>query len=182
MSNSKFDIRVLTEISFMAALAFVISIIPNTVYGWIIIEIATIPILILSLRRGWGAGLIGGLLWGLLAIVTGHAYILTPTQALLEYILAPTVLGIAGFFNLKSQVPKTMMIVWAVFLSILAKFFLHFIAGVIFWGQYAWKGWGAVAYSFAVNGISGLLTAIAALIILLIFAKSFPKIFVAKVN
>ena len=39
MSNSKFNVRLLTEIAFMAALAFIISLIPNTVYGWIIVEI-----------------------------------------------------------------------------------------------------------------------------------------------
>jgi len=59
MSNSKFNVRLLTEIAFMAALAFIISLIPNTVYGWIIVEIACIPILILSFRRGLTAGLVG---------------------------------------------------------------------------------------------------------------------------
>lgn len=102
MSNSKFNVRLLTEIAFMAALAFIISLIPNTVYGWIIIEIATIPILLLSLRRGLTAGLVGGLIWGMLAIITGHAYILTLSQAFLEYILAPMSLGLAGLFRQKT--------------------------------------------------------------------------------
>ena len=77
MSNSKFNVRLLTEIAFMAALAFIISLIPNTVYGWIIVEIACIPILLLSLRRGLTAGLVGGLIWGILSMITGHAYILS---------------------------------------------------------------------------------------------------------
>ncbi len=81
MSNSKFNVRLLTEIAFMAALAFIISLIPNTVYGWIIVEIACIPILILSFRRGLTAGLVGGLIWGILSMITGHAYILTLSQA-----------------------------------------------------------------------------------------------------
>ena len=38
----------------------------------------------------------GGLVFGLLLIVLGQATILTPVQALLEYIVAPISLGLAG--------------------------------------------------------------------------------------
>ncbi len=182
MSNSNFNIRLLTEIAFMAALAFVISLIPNTVYGWIIVEIACIPILLLSLRRGVFAGAIGGLVWGILSIITGHAYILVLSQGFLEYIIAPVLLGLAGFFRQKTLNLKFIPIILGIFIAVLAKYFIHFIAGVIFWSQYAWKGWGAVAYSLAVNGISGLLTALAAIIILSIFVKKFPKSFIPKSN
>ncbi|WP_162930907.1 energy-coupled thiamine transporter ThiT [Lactococcus allomyrinae] len=182
MSNSKFNIRLLTEIAFMAALAFIISLIPNTVYGWIIIELACIPILLLSLRRGFVAGVIGGLIWGILAIITGHAYILTLSQASLEYILAPLSLGLAGLFRQKTLQLKFSPVLLGIFIAVLVKYFFHFIAGIIFWSQYAWKGWGAVAYSLAVNGISGILTAIAAMVILSIFIKKFPQIFVPKTN
>lgn len=177
MSNSKFNVRLLTEIAFMAATAFIISLIPNTVYGWIIVEIACIPILLLSLRRGVVAGLVGGLVWGILSIITGHAYILTLSQAFLEYIIAPVSLGLAGLFRQKTTTLKLMPVLWGIFVAVLAKYFFHFIAGIIFWSQYAWKGWGAVAYSLAVNGISGILTAVAALVVLAIFVKKFPKIF-----
>ncbi|RZI49712.1 energy-coupled thiamine transporter ThiT [Lactococcus kimchii] len=180
MSNSKFNIRLLTEIAFMAALAFVISLIPNTVYGWIIIEIACIPILLLSLRRGLAAGAFGGLIWGILALITGHAYILTLTQAGLEYLIAPVCLGLAGLFAQKTTKLKLFPVLSGIFIAVLVKYFFHFLAGIIFWSQYAWKGWGAVAYSLAVNGISGILTAVAAGIILSIFVKKFPKIFQTK--
>lgn len=180
MSNSKFDVRLLTEIALMAALAFIISLIPNTVYGWIIIEIACIPILILSLRRGLYAGFVGGLVWGILTIITGHAYILAPSQAFIEYILAPVSLGLAGFFRQRKLELRYFPVVIGVLIAVLVKYTLHFIAGIIFWSQYAWKGWGAVAYSLAVNGISGVLTAVAAIVILAIFVKKFPKVFVPK--
>ena len=176
MSNSKFNVRLLTEIAFMAALAFIISLIPNTVYGWIIIEIACIPILILSLRRGFLAGVIGGLVWGILAMITGHAYILTLSQAGLEYLVAPLSLGLVGLFRPKAQSLQLFPLLSGVFIAVLAKYFFHFLAGIIFWSQYAWKGWGAVAYSLAVNGISGVLTAVAACIILTLFVKKFPQL------
>ncbi|MFC4653346.1 energy-coupled thiamine transporter ThiT [Lactococcus nasutitermitis] len=180
MSNSTLNIRVLIEIAFMAALAFIISLIPNTVYGWIIVEIACIPILLLSFRRGISAGLTGGLIWGILSIITGHAYILTLSQAFLEYIIAPVLLGLAGIFHQKSQPLKSAPVFCGIFIAVLAKYFIHFIAGIIFWSKYAWKGWGAIAYSLAVNGLSGIFTAVAALIILLIFVKKFPKVFFPK--
>ena len=178
MSNSKFNVRLLTEIAFMAALAFIISLIPNTVYGWIIVEIACIPILILSFRRGLPAGLVGGLIWGILSMITGHAYILTLSQAFLEYLIAPVSLGIAGLFRQKTAPLKLVPVLLGTFVAVLLKYFFHFIAGIIFWSQYAWKGWGAVAYSLAVNGISAILTAIAAFVILIIFVKKFPKLFI----
>lgn len=178
MSNS--NIRLLTEIAFMAALAFIISLIPNTIYSWIVIEIACIPILLLSLRRGFIAGLSAGLLWGILNIITGHAYILTLSQGFLEYIIAPVLLGLAGLFHQKSRHLKVLPVISGVLLAILAKYFIHFIAGIIFWSKYAWKGWGAIAYSLVVNGTSAILTALAASIILIILVLTAPQLFLPK--
>ena len=118
MSNSKFNVRLLTEIAFMAALAFIISLIPNTVYGWIIVEIACIPILILSFRRGLTAGLVGGLIWGILSMITGHAYILTLSQAFLEYLIAPVSLGIAGLFRQKTAPLKLAPVLLGTFVAL----------------------------------------------------------------
>lgn len=182
MSQSKISIRLLTEIAFMAALAYIISLFPNNVYGWIIIELATIPLLLLALRRGFIAGILGGLVFGLLAIVTGTATILSLPQAGLEYIIAPVSLGLAGLFHQNTSTPKFFPVVSGVFVAILVKYFFHFLAGVIFWGQYAWQGWGAVPYSLAVNGISGLLTALVASLILGIFVFKFPKAFLATAS
>jgi thiamine transporter len=104
---------------------------------------------------------------------------LTPVQALLEYIVAPISLGLAGVLRKKDS-SQTRTIFAVAFLGVLIKYFWHFVAGVIFWGQYAWKGWGAIPYSFVVNGISGLATAALAALVLVLLSKSAPQIFQAK--
>lgn len=174
MSNSKFNVNLITDIALMGALAFTISLIPYTFF-FIAIEFYCIPILILALRRGLIAGIIGGLLWGILSIITGTAEILTLSQVLLEYILAPMSIGLAGIFCKKTKVLTPAKVLSGAFVGILVKFFLHFIAGVIFWSQYAWRGWGAVSYSLAINGISGILTASISFIILMIIIKKFSS-------
>ncbi len=118
--------RLLTEIAFMAALAFIISLIPNTVYGWIIVEIACIPILILSFRRGLTAGLVGGLIWGILSMITGHAYILTLSQAFLEYLIAPVFTWNCWTFPPKNSPSKTCTSSLGTFVAVLLKYFLPF--------------------------------------------------------
>ncbi|EKF52064.1 energy-coupled thiamine transporter ThiT [Lactococcus garvieae] len=177
MSNSK--VLELTETAIAAALALVLSFISINYAQVFYLELAVIPLLVLALRRGVLWGMSGGLVFGLLLIVLGQATVLTPVQTILEYIVAPVSLGLAGLLRQKdSSHSKTILA--AVFLGVLIKYFWHFIAGVIFWGQYAWEGWGAIPYSLVANGVSGLVTAILAALVLLIIAKSAPQIFQGK--
>lgn len=177
MSNSK--VLELTETAIAAALALVLSFISINYAQVFYLELAVIPLLVLALRRGVFWGMTSGLLFGLLLIVLGQATILTPIQALLEYIVAPISLGLAGVLRKKDS-SQTRTIFAVAFLGVLIKYFWHFVAGVIFWGQYAWKGWGAIPYSFVVNGISGLATAALAALVLVLLSKSAPQIFQAK--
>lgn len=177
---SKFNVRFLSEIAFMATLSFIISLIPTIRIAWIGIEIACIPILLLSLRKGVGPGALAALIWGFLEIVTGQAYFLSLSQSLLEYIIAPITLGIAGLFHQKSNNLKLFPIISGTLFAILAKYFIHFIAGIIFWSKYAWEGWGAVTYSLVINGLSALLTLFVIIAIFTIFFRKFPSIFHPK--
>lgn len=112
----------------------------------------------------------------------GDAYILTPVQAFIEYFIAFAFIGFAGLFyrpiqkalltsnensleqsNLGNRKDKhsskqnqgkkvLAYIILATFIGSFARYFCHFIAGIIFWGQYAPKGQSAVLYSLIVNG------------------------------
>lgn len=176
MSNS--NTRLITEIAFAAALGLLLNMIPHTFMAWITIELGVVPILLLAIRRGAAAGFVAGFVWGLLTIILGQASILAWNQALLEYIAAPIILGLAGFVKVRRPLPLAGMIM----LAVVVKYLCHFWAGIIFWSQYAWKGWGAVAYSAIVNGVSGLLTAGFAVIIILIIVSKVPKILEIKYN
>ena len=69
------------------------------------------------------------------------------------------------------------MIIWASFLATFARFFWHFVAGFIYWGEYAPEGWSPVFFSLVMNGASALLTALATAFILVIIYKRYPKLF-----
>lgn len=165
MSNSKTFL--LAEIALFTALALILSLISINYAQTFYLELAVIPLVFLSIRRGFFAGLTAGLIYGILLIVLGQATILTPVQAILEYIIAPMSLSIAGFSRNKT--------VLAAFSAIFLKYFWHFIAGIIFWGKYAWTGWSAWTYSLVTNGISALVTSIVCAILLVILFKNLPK-------
>jgi thiamine transporter len=174
MTNSK--IQALAETAVFVAVALILSIVSINYAQTFYIELTVIPLLLLAIRRGLAWGLIAGLLYGLLAIVLGEVTPLSAAQAFLEYIVAPVSLGLSGIFNTKSALKFT-KVLYAILLGISVKYFFHFIAGIVFWSQYAWKGWSAWIYSLVTNGISAALTALAALIILGLIYKAAPHIF-----
>src|SRR5699024_9531173 len=78
-----------------------------------------------------------------LQIATGNPYILNFWQGLIEYALAFTVIGLAGIFAnslhqaIKEENTKTILtsIIGGVLLGGSARFLMHFIAGIIFFGD-----------------------------------------------
>lgn len=174
-----FNIRMLAEIAIVAALAMALSYVPLQI-GWFEISLGTTLIVLIALRHGTLVGLTTGLIWGLLHFALGKVYFLSISQVLIEYVLAFTFAGFAGLAH-KSFVKtnQTRFIVLAVVIGAFAKYFWHFVAGVVFWSDYAWKGWGAVSYSLIINGVSGLLTGIVASIILITIKAAYPKLFKA---
>ena len=58
-----------------------------------------VPIFIMCFRWGVKGGALSGFLWGILQLALGNAYILTPLQAFIEYIIAVTFIGFGGIFS-----------------------------------------------------------------------------------
>lgn len=79
----------LIEAAIFAALAVILDLLPSIqLSSAISISIAMVPVLILSFRSGAKIGFISGFLWGLLQIVLGDAYILTPVQGFIDFPLS----------------------------------------------------------------------------------------------
>ncbi|KRN88968.1 hypothetical protein IV53_GL000939 [Ligilactobacillus ceti DSM 22408] len=162
----------------MAAIAAILSAVVPSV-EWFDISLGIIPIVIYSLRRGLKAGLFAGLLWGIIPILMGRAYILTLFQGFLEYPLANMVTGLAGVMAVKCKMAidsgKTgsifLTVMGAVFIGTFAKYLVHFYAGVVFWGSYAQWGLGPILYSLVVNGGSFVVNFIISTIIIFAIAK-----------
>ena len=94
------NLQAMIESAILAAFAMVIDILPLSIKlptGGSI-SFAMIPIFIIAYRWGFKSAFLGGLVWGLLQIVVGDAYILTPVQAFIEYFIAFAFIGFAGLF------------------------------------------------------------------------------------
>ena len=68
-------------------------------------------------------------------------------------------------------------IIIATFVGSFARYFCHFIAGIIFWGQYAPKGQSAVLYSLIVNGSTMIGSFILCTVLLILLFTTSPRLF-----
>ena len=160
------NLQAMIESAILATFAMIIDILPLSLKlptGGSI-SFAMIPIFIIAYRWGFKSAFLGGLVWGLLQIVVGDAYILTPVQAFIEYFIAFAFIGFAGLFyrpiqkalltsnensleqsNLGNRKDKhsskqnqgkkvLAYIILATFIGSFARYFCHFIAGIIFSG------------------------------------------------
>ncbi len=121
---------------------------------------------------GLGAGLLTGVAYGILQLLI-DPYVLFPMQLVVDYLLAFGALGLSGLFcNAKYGLLKGYIA------AILGRYVFAVISGWIFFGSYAWEGWGALPYSLVYNAIYIFAEAIVTIIILLIPAvnKSLARI------
>lgn len=181
----KLGLLALIEASIFGALAFIFDLIPSIrLSPSISISFAMVPIFILAFRWGIKVSMTAGFLWGLLQIVLGDAYILTPVQAFIEYFLAFAFTGFAGLFYPVIQrsfreSKKTKGLIWvvvAIFVGSTARYFWHFVAGFIFWGEYAPEDMNVVLFSFIANGITMLGAFVLCAILFILLLGTAPRL------
>jgi len=142
-------VRILTETIIMVALAgalYLIKIFTLPQGGSITLG-SMVPIFLLALRRGARIGIVGGIAFGLVALVedvySGVEVIFYPAQVILDYPLAFGLLGLSGLFR---KIP-----VLGVAVGIAARFCSHFVSGVLFFASYAPAGVSPYVYSALYN-------------------------------
>jgi len=181
---------VLTEGALITALAMVLSFVPHStgvssiqfVYG-------LIPMAIFAFRRGMKAGLMAGLVWGILDLVLrgfSSGGFLNPLQGFVEYPLAFGVIGLIGIGS--TQVKQAIergnnalgLIIFYSAIGFFAKYFLHFIAGGIYWGTYAPKGMNPWIYSLVINGGSFIANMIMLVVLAIVLNRVFKQLIIVK--
>lgn len=96
---------------------------------------------------GLGVGLASAIAYGVLQLII-DPYVIHPMQLIVDYILAFGALGLSGiFWKSKNGLTKGYIV------GILGRFVFCVISGWIFFGSYAWEGWGAFEYSVVYNAI-----------------------------
>ncbi|MFX3675109.1 MAG: energy-coupled thiamine transporter ThiT [Paenisporosarcina sp.] len=163
MRNQK--VLLLVEIAIFAALGFVLDFVAFKMPQGGSVSLAMVPIVLISFRRGTMAGIITGLLIGLLQIISGLINV-TPLsfsfvimQIILDYLVAFAVVGFAGllrkqYFNNFAQnrrLKVILSVVSAVFIGSFLRYVTHVITGVFFWGMYASEGQNVFLYSIIYN-------------------------------
>lgn len=181
----KMRLVAMIEASFFAAFALILDLLPSIKLGpWISISVAMVPMFILAFRWGFKITFVAGFIWGLLQVAVGDAYILTPIQFLIEYFIAFAFIGFAGLFfeKIQSHLQKgdtKLELVWAVvaiFVGSAARYFWHFLAGIIFWGKSAPEGMSPAIYSLIINGGSMLGSAILCSIVTVALLATAPRL------
>lgn len=182
-------LRVLMEVAIFAVFSLILDLfIPST---WALnISFKMLPVVIIALRRGTIPGVLSGFLWGFLQFAVGNAHILTISQFLLEYFVAFALIGLAGVLSvpLKNTLRmeperKTKHVVLAgtgLVIGSFARYVIHFIAGYIFWGQYAPEGQSAVLYSFLVNISAFSSETLTTLFVLILLAQSYKRLILVE--
>ncbi|MTW85234.1 energy-coupled thiamine transporter ThiT [Virgibacillus dakarensis] len=187
----KLSLQTMIEVAIFAAFALVLDLLPSFHFGpSISISFSMVPIFIVAFRWGFFAAFVSGFLWGLLQIALGEAWILTPTQAFIEYFIAFACIGFAGLFirPIKGNLlrgRKGNALMWIVIATLVggaARYFWHFVAGVIFFKKYAIEaGKSPIIYSLTMNGITYIASSIAcAIVLVLIISKAGQLITSAK--
>ena len=174
-------VRALCESAVLLALAIVLSYIQffKLPFDGAITLASMLPICLISIRFGikWGLGAAFCYSWSQILQGGVFSWGLTPgmliASLLMDFIIAFSVLGLAGMFRQKGFWGKIGGITFACFL----RFLVHFAAGVILWAEYEkfvafgieWVG-RPVLYSICYNGIYMLPdTAICVAIAVLLF-------------
>lgn len=198
--KQKFTTRVLAEVAIFAALAFALDALQGGIWKGVFpnggsIGLAMVPIFIICYRRGLLAGLACGFLLSIVQMIPG-IYIINAggldnpflkvagpfIQVMLDYVLAYTVVGLAGVFSKKylSNPSKGMApLLVGVTLGGLLKYACHVVAGLLFWPGEIF-GISGAGYSFVYNGLYQIPNIVISIILMVLLTKFYPSILVPK--
>ena len=176
----------IVEMAVFSALAFIFDFLANVVSFSLwpqggSVSISMVPIFLMAYRWGVKGGVTTGLILGLLQILSGTAYIMHPIQGLLDYIIAYTVVGVAGIVFKYTERKKigirdlktSSLVLLGIFLGSALRFVAHFIAGIIFFGSGAADDQSVIVFSLLYN-LSYMLPSVIAsgLVMMLLFATA----------
>ncbi|MDQ0215527.1 thiamine transporter [Oikeobacillus pervagus] len=183
MRNS--NLQGMIEAAIFAAFAFVLDLLPSIdITPAISISFAMVPIFIIAFRWGFKMSFFSGLLWGILQLLLGDAWVVTPIQVIMEYFIAFAFIGFAGLLMPQIQRDlndnkKGKAFAWMVLATLIgsfARYVWHYIAGVIFFGEYAPEGVSPSWYSLTVNGPAMLLNFLLCAAVLILLVSTAPRL------
>lgn len=115
-------------------------------FGGSITLLSMLFICLVGYFYGPATGITVGVAYGILQLCL-DPIIYYPMQVILDYFAAFGALGLSGFFYKKKN---GLLIGYLV--AITGRWIFASLSGYIFWSEYAWEGWNALAYTLVYNG------------------------------
>jgi thiamine transporter len=180
-------LQLLLEIAILGAISFVLDQIGVSAPQGGSITLSMLPIIVMAFRWGIGAGMLTGLMSGVLQmIMAGRVYHII--QAALDYLVAYTLVGVAGItlawlLSSKAKGNKGSMVVAIVVGTViggLLRYLIHFIGGIVFFGSYAPEGQPVWLYSLIYNASYMIPAIILSAIVAAILFTSAPRLLERK--
>lgn len=109
-----------------------------------------LPLMIFAYKFGAKKGVLAGVVYGLLQFIQSPQFY-QPMQALLDYPIAFSAIGLAGTFrkvNIKNEFVRFLL---GATLSVLLRYVAHVLSGYYVFSSWAWEGYGPLAYSLVYN-------------------------------
>ncbi|HET7616519.1 MAG TPA: energy-coupled thiamine transporter ThiT, partial [Bacillales bacterium] len=132
------NVHLLTETAIMIALAVVLGFIkfraPWAYGGSVSLEM--VPILLMAFRRGVKAGMVTGLLFGIVDFLI-NPFFVHPVSILVDYPLAFALVGLAGIVKPdrnRNNLYNGSVIVFGAMVGSGLRFLAHFVSGFVWWG------------------------------------------------
>ena len=132
MNKSRLTLRALTEGAIFVAAAQVLSYLKffELPQGGSI-TVAMLPVFVYCARWGFGPGILASFVYSVLQLLLDGAYAWGWQSMLGDYIVAFTVLGIAGLFHRQQKGFFTGTVA-----GCLARFLVHYVVGATVWAEY----------------------------------------------
>lgn len=115
---------------------------------------------------GVSAGILSAAAYGILEFMI-EPYVLFPLQVIVDYLLAFGALGLSGLFHRSKY-----GLVKGYLFGICGRYVFVVLSGWLFFGEYVWKGWGALSYSLVYNATYIFTEGIFTFVVLMIPAVS----------
>ena len=166
----------------MVAMGYVLSVIKLWEMPWGgAICLSMLPVFLFACRWGLRAGCMSGLLLGIITFILDGGLALGWQSILGDYLIAFTVLGLAGLFRFKKS---------SIFLGTLAgsaaRFLVHYVVGATVWAMYMPERFLGMTmttpwfYSLLYNGLFMVIDTALCLVVFVILSKPMEKYLLAE--
>lgn len=153
--NQMTRINTIAFVSIMVAFAAVIEVafmfVPSLPQGGSI-SLSLFPLFILAYKEGPITGLLGSFIFGLVNFMLGGFQLFGVWQSFfLDYLLAFGLVGLSGYVFQINKESKGLFIT-GIFVGSFLRFAMHYVSGVVLFGEFAPEDTPVALYSLVYNG------------------------------